>query len=98
MKFQALPRILGIFACALGASSLQRCLATTAGQEQGGGARNPRGAPASLAGAGAAAATDAQAWFAKGQAALQAGDLDSAEADFRRVAAIDPNSGAAYAN
>ena len=41
---------------------------------------------------------DPKAWFARGQAALLAGDLDSAEADFRKVAAADPASGAAYAN
>ena len=43
-------------------------------------------------------AKDPQVWFAKGQAALQAGDLDAAEADFRKVTAADPASGAAYAN
>src|ERR1700720_2219926 len=43
-------------------------------------------------------AKDPQVWFAKGQAALQAGDLDSAETDFRKVTAADQSSGAAYAN
>ena len=40
----------------------------------------------------------AQSWFQKGQAALQSGDLDAAEAAFHRVLALDPQSGAAYAN
>jgi tetratricopeptide (TPR) repeat protein len=39
-----------------------------------------------------------QAWFAKGQTALQAGELDAAEAAFRQVLAADPRAGAAYAN
>jgi tetratricopeptide (TPR) repeat protein len=42
--------------------------------------------------------TDPQAWFAKGQAALQAGDLDAAEAAFRQVLVADPRAGSAYAN
>jgi len=42
--------------------------------------------------------SDAKAWFAKGQAALQSGDLDSAEQAFRKVLAADPTAGAAYAN
>ena len=41
---------------------------------------------------------DPQTWFAKGQAALQAGELDAAEAAFRRVLAADPRAGSAYAN
>src|SRR3982074_3787265 len=41
---------------------------------------------------------DPQAWFAKGQAALEAGDLDAAEAAFRQVLAADPRAGSAYAN
>jgi len=36
--------------------------------------------------------------FAQGQAALQSGDLAAAEAAFRRVLSVDPNSGAAYAD
>src|SRR3974390_187336 len=40
----------------------------------------------------------AQSWFQKGQVALQSGDLDGAEAAFHRVLALDPQSGAAYAN
>jgi tetratricopeptide (TPR) repeat protein len=39
-----------------------------------------------------------QALFAKGQAALQAGDLAGAEAAFRSVLELDPRSGAAYSN
>src|SRR5258707_301132 len=45
-----------------------------------------------------AEANDAKAWFAKGQAALQSGDLDSAEQAFRKGLAADPTAGAAYAN
>src|SRR5258708_20662130 len=41
---------------------------------------------------------DPKTWFAKGQAALQAGELDAAEAAFRRVLAADPGAGGAYAN
>jgi len=41
---------------------------------------------------------DPQAWFAKGQAALEAGELDAAEAAFRRVLTADPRAGSAYAN
>src|SRR5258708_18946391 len=41
---------------------------------------------------------DPQTWFAKGQAALQAGELDAAEAAFHRVLAADPRAGSAYAN
>jgi Flp pilus assembly protein TadD len=41
---------------------------------------------------------DPQAWFAKGQTALQAGDLDAAEAAFHEVLEADPGAGSAYAN
>jgi tetratricopeptide (TPR) repeat protein len=41
---------------------------------------------------------DAQAWFQKGQAALESGDLQAAEQAFRQVLVADPNAGAAYAN
>src|SRR5271167_3328208 len=41
---------------------------------------------------------DAQAWFQKGQAALQSGDLNAAENAFRQVLVADPNAGSAYAN
>lgn len=47
---------------------------------------------------GGPARSDAQAWFAKGQAALQSGDLDAAETAFRQVIASDSNAGAAYSN
>jgi len=40
----------------------------------------------------------AQAWFQKGQVALQDNDLSSAEAAFRQVLVLDPKAGAAYAN
>src|SRR5580704_14267961 len=42
--------------------------------------------------------SDPKASFAQGQAALQSGDLAAAEAAFRRVLSVDPQSGAAYAN
>src|SRR5271154_567891 len=41
---------------------------------------------------------DPQAWFAKGQTALQSGDLPTAEKAFRKVLSVDPHSAAAYAN
>lgn len=46
----------------------------------------------------AAARPNPAAWFAEGEAALQKGDLNAAEAAFRRVLAVDPASGAAYSN
>src|ERR1700686_2279236 len=90
MKLQALLGILGILCCALVASggSLYQPLSPITTWQQTGGASN----------VGSARSLDPQTWFAKGQAALQAGDLDSAEAEFRKVAAADPRSGAAYAN
>src|SRR5579872_2990482 len=36
--------------------------------------------------------------FARGDAALRAGDLDTAEKAFRKVVALDPNAAGAYAN
>src|SRR5216683_734056 len=48
--------------------------------------------------AGANQRMNPQEWFAKGQTALQNGDLDAAEAAFRRVLAADPRAGSAYAN
>ncbi|SRR5437016_5517325 len=48
--------------------------------------------------AGANQRMEPQAWFAKGQTALQAGDLHAAEAAFRQVLAADPRAGSAYAN
>lgn len=61
----------------------------------------PRGAQQQAAptpGGGSGPAAEAQAWFAKGQEALQRGELDAAEAAFRKVLAIDPQAGSAYAN
>src|SRR5215467_9113293 len=46
----------------------------------------------------AAPGSSPQAWFAKGQAALKDGDLDTAETAFRKVISLDPRSGAAYSN
>src|SRR4029077_7015404 len=93
MKLQVLTSNLGMLCCALFASggSLDQPLAlapTSAWQQPAGSASN----------VGSARSTDLQAWFAKGQAALQAGDLDSAEASFRKVTAADPRAGAAFAN
>ena len=45
-----------------------------------------------------AAREDPRGWFAKGQAALENGDLDAAEGAFRQVIATDPRAGAAYSN
>src|SRR5260370_33408078 len=45
-----------------------------------------------------AAREDPRAWVAKGQAALENGDLDAAQAAFRHVIAADPRAGAAYSN
>src|SRR5258705_2309862 len=41
---------------------------------------------------------DLQKAFAEGESALQRGELDAAEAAFRRVLAADPRAGGAYAN
>src|SRR5882672_8338741 len=54
--------------------------------------------PSAASGAGADQRMDPQIWFAKGQTALQSGDLDAAEAAFRQVLAADPRAGSAYAN
>jgi tetratricopeptide (TPR) repeat protein len=48
--------------------------------------------------ASGSARLDPQTLFAQGQAALQSGDLDAANTAFRNVLAVDPRSGAAYAN
>lgn len=54
--------------------------------------------PDSAKRASQASPIDPQASFAQGQAALQSGDLATAEAAFRHVLSVDPQSGAAYAN
>ncbi|HEX4378788.1 MAG TPA: tetratricopeptide repeat protein, partial [Candidatus Acidoferrum sp.] len=41
---------------------------------------------------------DAAAAFARGQQALQTGDLSTAEASFQKVLSIDPQAASAYAN
>ena len=56
------------------------------------------GQQSATASADHASAVDPRVSFAQGQAALQTGDLDAAEAAFRRVLSVDPQSGAAYAN
>ncbi len=43
-------------------------------------------------------ADQARTWFQQGQSAMQGGDLDAAEAAFRRVLTVDPRSAAAYSN
>src|SRR6266446_3919509 len=48
--------------------------------------------------AGANQRIDPRTWFARGQTALQSGDLDAAEAAFRQVLAADARAGSAYAN
>src|SRR6266700_3617368 len=48
--------------------------------------------------AGAKQRMDPRTRFARGQASLQSGDLDAAEAAFRQVLAADPRAGSAYAN
>src|SRR5258708_39727290 len=42
--------------------------------------------------------SDAKAWFAKGQAALKSGGLDSAEQGVRKGVGAGPTAGAASAN
>jgi tetratricopeptide (TPR) repeat protein len=69
--------------------------ATFAGQNSGSNASAARSNPPQAANS---PAPNPQAWFAQGQAALQSNDLAAAEAAFRRVLSIDPQSGAAYAN
>src|SRR5215470_8422237 len=41
---------------------------------------------------------DAQGWFQKGEAAMQAGDLATARSAFRHVLTLDPKAAAAYVN
>ncbi len=57
-------------------------------------AKPPNGAPV----ASSAAPTDPAQLFQEGQDALNRGRLDEAERDFRRVLAINPRVGGAYAN
>src|SRR5437867_1293947 len=54
--------------------------------------------PSRMAAQQSGGSADAKVWFQKGQTALQAGDLGAAETAFRRVLALDPQAGAAYAN
>src|SRR5580698_5234032 len=54
--------------------------------------------PGGTGNASHASAVDPKVSFAEGQASLQSGDLATAEAAFRRVLSVDPQSGAAYAN
>lgn len=71
----------------------------TLGTFEEAGAQTRTGPPneASAASSGAANADPAQI-FQAGQEALSHNRLDEAERDFRRVAAMDPKAGAAYAN
>src|SRR5260370_11022936 len=55
-------------------------------------------AQASSAGANSPGVADVQKTFAEGEAALQRGELETAEAAFRKVLSADPRAGAAYAN
>ena len=88
MKIEVLIGILGAVGCAWEASGGFMRQPAPTWQQPAGGASNMGDAPSN----------DPQTWFARGQAALQAGELDSAEADFRKVAAADPRAGAAFAN
>src|SRR5260370_22303628 len=90
MKITVLTGPFGILSCTLGANGgfCQRPWGMPLLQDSGGAASPPGPAPS----------VGPQAWFAKGQAALQAGDFDSAEAAFRKVTAADPRAGGAYAN
>jgi Flp pilus assembly protein TadD len=56
------------------------------------------GAPSQAASSARPEQIDPQAWFVKGQAALQSGDLDAAEKAFRKVLSVDARSAASYAN
>jgi Flp pilus assembly protein TadD len=60
--------------------------------------RSQQSSPGGTSHASHASAVDPEASFAQGQAALHSGDLAAAEAAFRRVLSVDPQSGAAYAN
>jgi tetratricopeptide (TPR) repeat protein len=82
------------------------CVAALAAAWQPAGAETFR-SPGAASGAAGQASTgtvsssarvDPQVSFAKGQAALQSGDLTTAEKSFRQVLAVDPRSAAAYAN
>src|SRR5579864_3863845 len=55
-------------------------------------------ADASPAAASSSADQDPEKIFAEGEASLGKGDLDAAERSFKRVLAIDPRAGTAYAN
>src|SRR6266404_4550861 len=55
-------------------------------------------AQASSAGANSPGVADVQKTFAEGEAALQRGELETAEAAFRKVLSADSRAGAAYAN
>ena len=57
-----------------------------------------KSADASRAAASASAGQDPEKIFAEGEASLGKGDLDAAERSFKRVLAIDPRAGTAYAN
>jgi tetratricopeptide (TPR) repeat protein len=56
------------------------------------------GAPSQAASSARPEQIDPRAWFVKGQAALQSGDLDAAEKAFRKVLSVDARSAASYAN
>jgi tetratricopeptide (TPR) repeat protein len=56
------------------------------------------GQTTAAAGGAQKTADQARKWFQEGQTAMQGGDLDAAEAAFRRVLAVDPRAAAAYSN
>lgn len=54
--------------------------------------------PSSVPANQASARVQAQTAFGKGQAALQAGNLDEAETEFKKVLSLDPGAAPAYSN
>src|SRR6267142_2377212 len=93
LAFHGIALVLG-FALARGTAA-----STCGGHPAGGGSAFRRSAASQATVARRPnAEANPQTLFSKGQTALQSGDLDAAEAAFRQVIAIDPESGAAYSN
>ena len=80
------------FACSWSVASEGKNWPETAGS------REAQGTQATGSHPGAGATGELPVLYAKGQTALENGDLDGAEKAFRRVIAIDPNSAGAYSN
>ena len=83
-------------ACALLLAVLYGAVATVSAWSQPG--RNDTFQQSASVGTDGTPGSNPEKWFAQGQAALKDGNLDAAEAAFRRVLAADPGSGAAYSN